>query len=118
MHKWKYLAPGGYLQAGGSQTVTQINSSLFETADIPGTAPLIGFPFYVKKLFTHNIVTDGYYVVIAVVTTQEKHAKLRYEITLRNYVTKLRCEIMLRNYYAKQKIIVIMLHYGEFETRR
>jgi hypothetical protein len=33
----------------------------------------LGFPFYVKKLFTHNIVTnvttDGYYVVITVVTT-------------------------------------------------
>ncbi len=32
----------------------------------------IGFPFYVKKLFTPNIVTDvtdGYYVVITVVTT-------------------------------------------------
>jgi hypothetical protein len=33
---------------------------------------LLGFPFYVKKLFTRNIVTDvtdGYYVVITVVTT-------------------------------------------------
>jgi hypothetical protein len=33
---------------------------------------VIGFPFYVKKLFTRNIVTDvtdGYYVVITVVTT-------------------------------------------------
>jgi hypothetical protein len=32
----------------------------------------LGFPFYVKKLFTRNIVTDvtdGYYVVITVVTT-------------------------------------------------
>jgi hypothetical protein len=30
---------------------------------------LLGFPFYVKKLFTRNIVTDGYYVVITIVTT-------------------------------------------------
>ncbi len=32
----------------------------------------LGFPFYVKNLFTRNIVTDvtdGYYVVITVVTT-------------------------------------------------
>jgi hypothetical protein len=32
----------------------------------------LGFPFYVKKLFTRNIVTDvtdGYFVVITVVTT-------------------------------------------------
>jgi hypothetical protein len=32
----------------------------------------LGFPFYVKKLFTRNIVTDVtdvYYVVITVVTT-------------------------------------------------
>jgi hypothetical protein len=32
----------------------------------------LGFPFYVKKLFTRNIVTDvtdGYYIVITVVTT-------------------------------------------------
>jgi hypothetical protein len=32
----------------------------------------LGFPFYVKKLFRCNIVTDvtdGYYVVITVVTT-------------------------------------------------
>jgi hypothetical protein len=31
----------------------------------------VGFPFYIKKLFTRNIVTDvtdGYYVVITVVT--------------------------------------------------
>ncbi len=34
--------------------------------------PGLGFPFYVKRLFTRNIVTDvtdGYYVVITVVTT-------------------------------------------------
>jgi hypothetical protein len=33
---------------------------------------ILGFPFYFKKLFTRNIVTDvtdGYYVVITVVTT-------------------------------------------------
>jgi hypothetical protein len=38
------------------------------TSDLVG----VGFPFYVKKLFTRNIVTDvtdGYYVVITVVTT-------------------------------------------------
>jgi hypothetical protein len=36
-----------------------------------GAALSLGFPFNVKKLFTRNIVTDvtnGYYVVITVVT--------------------------------------------------
>ncbi len=40
------------------------------TAAVGGS--IVGFPFYVKKLFTRNIVTDvtdGYYVVITVVTT-------------------------------------------------
>jgi hypothetical protein len=48
-----------------------ISISIFEGGPcIP--AALLGFPFYVKKLFTRNIVTDvtdGYYVVITVVTT-------------------------------------------------
>jgi hypothetical protein len=47
----------------------------------------LGFPFFVKKLFTRNIVTDvtdGYYVGITVVTTSQKHTKLRYEIITPN----------------------------------
>ncbi len=41
-------------------------------ADSKKSCACLGFPFYVKKLFTRNIVTDvtdGYYVVITVVTT-------------------------------------------------
>jgi hypothetical protein len=54
----------------------------------------VGFPFYIKKLFTRKIVTnvtDGYDVVITVDDVTKT-----CEITLRNYVTKLRYEITLR----------------------
>ncbi len=74
----------------------------------------LGFPFYVKKLFTRNIVTDvtdGYYVVITVVTTYKNMrnyiTKLRYGITLRNYVAKLRYEIITWNKKFYQNYVTL-----------
>ncbi len=59
----------------------------------------IGFPFYVKKLFTRNTVTDvtdGYYVEITVV---------RRNKNMRNYVMKLLREtIKNRNYVTLWRI--------------
>jgi hypothetical protein len=72
----------------------------------------LGFPLFVKKLFTRNIVTDvtdGYYVVITVLrrnkNMQNYITKLRYEITLQNYVTKLLRETKNnRNYVTLWRI--------------
>jgi hypothetical protein len=57
----------------------------------------MGFPFYVKKLFTRNIVTDitdGYYVGITVVT-------MYCNKNMRNYVTTLSRETKRNRNYVK-----------------
>ncbi len=64
-----------YIQAGSAdkrtvlffQRVQECTEGMY-----PRTVVGLGIPFYVKKLFTRNIVTDvtdGYYIVITVVTT-------------------------------------------------
>ncbi len=70
----------GHPTCTGSTDKPHIGAHVYAARHVHAACPypfcmsmsMLGFPFYVKKLFTRNIVTDvtdGYYVVITVVTT-------------------------------------------------
>jgi hypothetical protein len=62
----------GLCMACSFSTLPHHSSFLIHVHNLGAPGYVLGFPFYVQKFFTRNIVTDvtdGYYVVITVVTT-------------------------------------------------